>query len=220
LTSKLDEGLLELWNGFRDTHVRERVIACASALADNGFTAVPVPTASEANRVIVSQVPAYRTVLYWDDSTLEELGIISTLQARGNSTKSAMQLASGRGLRKPRIPHRSIYLSTVSAVTMDGMLVKVTPELVPIWGPGRAPESLILVVGFNHIVEGLDEGFRLAKDECVPQCARRLGLPLKCATTERCVECDSPIAICAVNTIVTRQPDTPQITMVLIGERL
>ena len=131
-----------------------------------------------------------------------------------------MQLATGRGLRRPRVPQRSIYLSTVCAVTMYGTLVKVAPELIPVWGPGRAPESMILVAGFNHIVEGLDEGFRRAKDECIPQCVKRMGLELECARTARCVECESPPAMCAVNTVVTRQPDSPDITVVLIGEKL
>lgn len=219
LAANLDDGILKLWDDYRDQRVRDRIIECAGALADRDFTAVPVPTASEANRVIVSMVPLHKTVLFWEDATLEELGIVSTLEARGNATRSAMQLVKGRGRRRARIPGRSLFLSSVCAVTMDGSLVKVVPELIPVWGPGRAPESMILVAGVNHIVDSLDEAFRRAKDECVPQCLKRMGAECDCVLSERCVECDSPPAACAVNTVVTRQPDSPGITIVLIGEK-
>ncbi len=220
MTANLDESFLELWENYRDKRVSSRVLECASALADRDFTPVPVPTASEANRIILSLVPLHRTVLYWDNPALEELGIVSTLRARGNSTRSAIPLAAGRGRRKQRVPNRSVYLSTVCAVTLDGMLFKVEPDLVPIWGPGRVPESLILIAGFNHIVDGLEEGFRRAKDESVPQCARILNIEADCARTGRCVECAKPPAICCANTVVTRQPASPDIAVVLIGEKL
>ena len=217
MAASLDEGVLALWEGYRDKSLRDRVIRCAEALSDRDFTAVPVPTASEANRMIVGMVPLHRTVLYWEDHALEELGIVATLEARGNSTRSAMPLARGR--RKGRLPGRSVFISSVCAVTIDGALVKVSPELLPVWGPGRAPEAMVLVAGVNHIVDTLEEALRRAKDECVPQCLKRMGLEHDCVPGERCVECASPPAFCAVNTVVTRQPDSPDITVVLIGEK-
>ena len=221
MPGQIDESILEMWEGYRDGRVRERVLDCASSLADRDFSVVPVPTASDANRWILSLVPLHKTVFYWDAATLEELGVISSLEARGNSMKSAMPLATGRGSRRrSRIPNRSLYLSTVCAVTANGMLVKIEPELLPVFGPGRAPDSMILVAGFNHIVDGLDEAFRRVKDTCVPQCVKRLGLDVECARTERCVECETPPAICTVNTVVTRRPASPEMTVVLIGERL
>jgi hypothetical protein len=218
--TKLAESILELWEDFRDKAVRSRVLACAEALSDNDFVAIPAPTASEANRLLLTQVPLHRTVLYWETSTLDELGIIATLQARGNTTRSAMQLATGKGWRRTRMPQRSVYLSTVCAVTMGGMLVNVEPGLLPVWGPARAPETVILAAGYNHIVDGLDEAFRRVKDECVPQCAKRMGLELDCVKSDRCVECDSPPALCTVNSVVTRKPASPDVVVVLIGERL
>jgi hypothetical protein len=218
--AKLGDGILELWEDFRDSRVRSRVLACAEALLDNDFIAIPAPTASEANRLLLAQIPLHKTVLYWETSTLDELGIITTLQARGNSTRSAMQLATGRGWRRARMPQRSVYLSTVCAVTMGGVLVNVEPGLLPVWGPGRGPDTVIVAAGYNHIVEGLSEAFRRVKDDCVPQCAKRMGLALECVKSDRCVECDSPPALCTVNSVVTRKPAPVDVVVVLIGERL
>lgn len=221
MPEQIDESLLELWEGCRDSRMRERVLACAQALAERDFSVIPVPTASEANRCILGQVPHHKTVFYWDAVSLEELGIISTLEARGNKLKSALPVATGRlSARRSRVPSHSVFLSTVGAVTADGMLVKVEPELLPVFGPGRVPDSIVLVAGFNHIVEGLAEAFRRAKDYCVPQVSARLGLEAECVATERCVECASPPALCAVNTVVTRKPEGMDMVVVLIGERL
>jgi len=221
LPGKIDESILDLWKGYRDGRVRDRVLSCAASLADRDFTVIPVPTASEANRCILAQVPVHRTVVYWEASTLDELGIISTLQARGNSLKSVLPRATGRASRrKSRIPAHSMYLSTVCAVTIDGLLVKVEPEQVKIFGPGRTPDSIVLVAGFNHIVDGLDEAFRRIKDICVPGCALQMGIDAECVKTGRCVECDTPLAMCSVNTIVTRKPGAMDMTVILIGERL
>jgi hypothetical protein len=221
LPGRIDESILELWSDFRDVDIRDRVLDCASALAGRDFFVLPIPTASEANRCILSQVPLHKTVLYWPAATLEEMGIVSTLQARGNSVRSALPMVTGRtSFRRTRMPARSIYLSTVGAVTMDGVLVKVEPELIGLFGPGRAPDSLVLVAGYNHIVDGLEEALRRVKDICFPACARRMALDIECARTERCIECEAPVPMCAVNTIVTRKPLSPDITVVLIGEKL
>ncbi|PKQ27821.1 MAG: hypothetical protein CVT63_05975 [Candidatus Anoxymicrobium japonicum] len=220
MPADIDESILEMWDDFHDERVRKRVLVCASALADRNFSVAPVPTASEANRRILNHIPIHKTVLYWDTAILEELGIISTLQARGNKMKNAMRFASERRSRRGSlIPAKSVYLSTACAVTMDGMLVKVEPEFLPVFGPGRTPDTIILVMGFNHIVNELEDAFRRVRDTCVPQRAKQMGLEIDCAKSQLCVECAAPPAMCAVNTVVTRQPAAPDIVIILIGER-
>lgn len=217
----MDESLTDLWSDYPNKGIRDRVLECATALHDRDFSVIPVPTASEANRCILSQVPVHKNVFFWDAPVLEELGIIATLEARGNNIKSALPLATGRaGRRRSRIPARSLYLSTASAITMEGMLVKIEPDPIGIFGPGRAPDSMIIIAGFNQIVDTIDDAFRRAKDVCFPMCARRLELDYECAATERCMECGAPSPMCAVNTVVTCRPASVDMTVVLIGERM
>lgn len=221
MPKRIDESLTNLWSDYPDKQVRERVLDCASALSHRDFSVIAVPTASEANRCILSQVPVHKTVLFWEAPALEEIGIVSTLQARGNSIRSALPLAGGRsGRRRSRMPARSLYLSTACAITMDGMLVKVEPDLIGIFGPRRAPDSMVIVVGFNQIVDSLEDGFRRARDICFPLSARKLGLDCECANTGSCVECSTPAPMCAVHTVVTGRPASVDLTVVLIGERM
>lgn len=219
---QLDDSVLKLWEDVRDNFVRERVLTCAKALAARGFAVIPVPTASEANRSIVGQVSRHRSVYYWEDAALEELGILETLSARGNQVRSLLPRGGWRRSSKPKwlLPEGAVFLTGVCAATMDGMLVKVEPEGVPVFGPLASPDRVIIVAGVNTIVDDIEDGFRRAKDICVPNCARRLGLDLPCIRAGHCVECDDPHPMCSVHTVLTNSPARPDVLVVLIGELL
>lgn len=218
----LDEDVLELWEGFGNRFIREQVLGCASALAENDFDVVPVPTMSGANSSIIGRIPPRKKVYFWDTLILEELGVVDTLGARGNRVKELEPGCSWlSGSRKASgIPKNALFLSTACAVTMDGHIVKIQPEGVPIFDPGGGPESILIVVGVNSIVDEVDDGFRRARDFCIPECAKRFRIDLPCTRTGHCVECKEPPAVCVAHTVVSRQPERPGITVVLIGEYL
>lgn len=219
---QLDEGLLKLWDDFGDNFIRERVLSCAKALVERGFSVMPVPTASEANRSIIGQVSRHKSVYYWEDATLEELGILETLLARGNAVRSVLPRVGWRRGAKSKwlLPEGVVFFTSVCAATMDGTLVKVQPEGIPLFGPLASPDKVIIVGGVNLIVDDIEDGFRRAKDVCIPHYARRLGLDLPCVAAERCVECDEPHTMCTVHTLLTNKPAGQELLVVLIGERL
>jgi hypothetical protein len=217
---RMDERVINLWEGFPDRGVRERVLSCAGELIDRDFDVEAVPTASEANRSIITRIDRHKTVYYWDAVVLEELGILETLSARGNKLNSVF---TARGLnlgRKGRLPEGSVYLTTACAITSDGMLVKLEPEGVPLFMPKGGPELVVAVAGVNNLVDTIADGFRRAKDTCVPLAATRLGMDLPCVVKKECVECATPSPLCVVNTVITRKPEKPEILVVLIGEYL
>ncbi|MBU4174973.1 MAG: lactate utilization protein [Actinobacteria bacterium] len=218
----IDGSILDLWEDFGNQNVSERILSCAGALADRDFSVLPVPTLSEANRRMLGLIDRHVKVYYWETMFLEELGILETLQARGNRVKGLAQscghLWSTR--KTPRMPGDSVFMSTVCAITTDGILVKIQPEGVPIFQQGSGPELVIVVAGVNSIVDRVEDGFRRAKDTCIPMCAKRFGLNFPCVRPGHCVECAEPPPVCVVNTVITRKPIKPDILVVLIGEYL
>lgn len=218
----IDATVLGLWDNFRNQNVRERILSCAEALMDRDFSVLPVPSMSEANRNILGLIDRRVKVYYWETMSLEELGILETLRARGNRVKSVAQSCGylwSTG-KTPRMPMDSVFMTTVCAITMDGTLVKIQPEGIPIFQQDSGPELVVLVSGVNSIVERVEDGFRRAKDTCIPNCAKRFGINLPCVKSEHCVECAEPPPVCVVNTVVTRNPARPDILVVLIGEYL
>lgn len=221
--TNLDAKTLKLWEGFRDSFVKEHVLTCAGGLAERDFDVTAVPTASEANRSIVGRISRHQHVYYWGEASLEELGILDTLSARGNPVNSVLELYGGkrrsRG-RTPKMTPQDVFLTSVCAVTLDGILVKIEPEGIPLSRPWANPGTIIVVAGVNKIVGDIPEGLRRAKDVCIPHCAKLLGLDLPCVKKGHCVECDTPHPMCAIHTLATRSPEQPGIEVVLIGERL
>ena len=217
-----DESTLKLWEGFRDSNVRSRVLGCAEGLVGRGFPVIAVPTISETNRSIAGRITAGRTVYYWGP-TLEELGVLETLHARGNPVKSSLPLVRGArrlGGRQKHLGEGDVYMTSVCAITMDGILIEPSPAGVQVFRGEPMPRMVFVVAGYNKIVDDLDEGLRRSRDICIPQCARLLGLDLTCVKSGRCVECESPDPICSVTTVVTRKPSRPDMLVVIVGERL
>ena len=218
----LDENTVNMWEDFREPYVKGRVLDCARGLGLRDFEVRAVPTISEANRSIVNSVDRRKTVYYWGP-TLEELGMLETLDARGNPVKSSLPLAgapSRFGRRARQLGPDDVYMTSVCAVTLDGILVELSPEGLSVFRPGATPGMIVVVAGYNKIVEDLEEGLRRSRDICIPQCARILGLDLPCAAPGRCIQCDTPHPICSVTSVVTRKPAGLNMLVVLVGEVL
>lgn len=218
----LDEGALKLWERFRDSNVRGRVLECAEGLTVRGFPVIAVPTISGANRSIVDGIARGRPVYYWGP-TLEELGVLETLRARGNPVRSSLPLTRGArrlGARPRHLDEGDVYMTSACAVTLDGILVNPSPEGMHVFQHGSMPGLVVVVAGYNKIVDDLEEGLQRTRDICIPQCAKLLGLDLKCVKPGRCVECESPDPICSVTTVITRKPGRPDMLVVIVGEQL
>jgi len=214
----MEEEIIGLWEGVKK-ETRERVIRCAEALSEREFTAIPVPTISEANRRVISKIPRRINVFCWHSLTLEETGILDTLVARGNKVIDVLPL--WKGLKKPhKFGKGDAFVTSACAITSDGIIIKPEPEGFPAFSEAGKPEIAVLIAGVNKIVDGVDEGIRRAKDICIPQFALKFGLNLECAKKGSCVECASPSTLCTVHTLISRKPAGIDFTVVLVGEHI
>lgn len=198
------------------------MLECADGLTRRGFKVLMLPTLSEANRSLTARIGRNRNV-YYSGSTLEELGILETLKALGNLVKNSSTLTGSWGVkvRRPRkLTSADVFLSSASAITLDGIIINPSCDGVPLFSKGLIPGEIIIVAGHNKIVDDLSEGLRRARDVSFPAAAKNLGLDIPCVKKGRCVECDNPHPICSVNTVITRKPLKPDILVALIAEKL
>ncbi|MGZ3568279.1 MAG: LUD domain-containing protein, partial [Thermodesulfobacteriota bacterium] len=84
------------------------------------------------------------------------------------------------------------------------------------FGPGK----VVLVAGYNKIVDDVQEGIKRIKNVAAPLNARRLNIDVPCAKLGRCVDCNSPNRICRVIVIHERKPALTDILIILVGEEL
>ncbi len=200
----------------------KRLLDCADGLTRRGFKVLMLPTLSEANRSLTARIGRNKNV-YYSGTTLEQLGILETLKALGNLVKNSSTLTGSWGVkvRRPRkLAAGDIFLSCASAITLDGIIIDPACDGVPLFSNGHIPGEIIIVSGYNNIVDDLDEGLRRARNVSFPVTAKNLGLDIPCVKKGRCVECDNPHPICAVNTVITRKPHRPDILVALIAEKL
>ena len=79
---------------------------------------------------------------------------------------------------------------------------------------------VILLVGANKIVRDVDEAMERVQKVIAPFHAKNLGMKTPCAETGECADCDSPMRICNVMTILKKKPPMTDFTIILVGEDL
>lgn len=79
---------------------------------------------------------------------------------------------------------------------------------------------MILVAGYNKMVENVQEAIKRIKNVASPLNAKRLNIDVPCAKLGECVDCNSPNRICRVVTIHERRPMLTDILIILVGEEL
>jgi hypothetical protein len=113
-----------------------------------------------------------------------------------------------------------LFLASVNAITLNGELINIdgfgNRVNATIFGPGK----VILVAGYNKLVEDVQEGIKRIKDVAAPINAKRLNIDVPCAKVGKCVDCNSPNRICRVVVIHERRPSMTDMLIILVGEEL
>ena len=114
-----------------------------------------------------------------------------------------------------------LFLSSANAITLNGELVNIDGiGEVRVNSTNFGPGKVILVVGYNKIVEDVQEAIKRIKNVAVPLNARRLNIDVPCAKAGKCVDCNSPNQISRVIVIHERKPSLTDILIILVGEEL
>lgn len=118
------------------------------------------------------------------------------------------------------------YLCSANAVTLNGELYNVDGNSNRIAAICYGPESVIMVVGVNKIVDNLDEAIRRVKTTAAPPNACRQNLPTYCAAKGECVKadgcmtdgCRSDSRMCCNYLVSAKQRIKDRIKVILVGE--
>jgi hypothetical protein len=155
--------------------------------------------------------------------TVRELGILEKLEAEGhtlyNHWKPGLSKENILEIRKSQMTS-DLFLSSANAITLNGELVNIDGIGNRVNSTNFGPGKVILVVGYNKIVEDVQEAIKRIKNVAAPLNARRLNIDVPCAKAGKCVDCNSPNRICRVIVIHERKPSLTDILIILVGEEL
>jgi len=203
--------------------IEEKAKKAVERLAAHDFKAIYVKAKVEAVQEILKQITPGMKIGIGGSVTLRELGILEKLEAQGytvyNHWKPGLSRESMLEIRKSHMTS-DLFLSSVNAVTLNGELVNIdgigNRVNSTVFGPGK----VVLVAGYNKIVDDVQEGIKRIKNVAAPLNARRLNIDVPCAKLGKCVDCNSPNRICRVIVIHERKPSLTEMLVILVGEEL
>ncbi|OGQ11722.1 MAG: lactate utilization protein C [Deltaproteobacteria bacterium RBG_19FT_COMBO_46_12] len=203
--------------------IEERSKKAIEKLKANEFKAIYVETREGAVQEIWKYITPKLRIGVGGSLTIRELGILEKLEEQGNAVynhwKPGLSKENVLEIRKFQMTS-DLFLSSVNAITLNGELVNIDGIGNRVNSINFGPGKVILVVGYNKIVDDVQEAIHRIKNFAAPLNARRLNIDVPCAKVGKCVDCNSPNRICRVIVIHERKPSLTDILIILVGEEM
>ena len=203
--------------------VEEKAKKAIEKLVAHEFKAIYLKTKEEVVQEVWKHITPKQSIGVGGSLTVRELGILEKLEAEGhtlyNHWKPGLSKENILEIRKSQMTS-DLFLSSANAITLNGELVNIDGIGNRVNSTNFGPGKVILVVGYNKIVEDVQEAIKRIKNVAAPLNARRLNIDVPCAKAGKCVDCNSPNRICRVIVIHERKPSLTDILIILVGEEL
>jgi hypothetical protein len=181
---------------------------------------------SEAVDKIMTIIPQSATVGISGSLTLDQLGIVKTLEARGNKVfnqyKPGISREENLELRRQGT-QADYYLASANALCEKGELVFFSAYGNRIAGISYA-KNVIVVCGINKITINIDEAVRRAREYATPLNCKRLNWSSACVKDGICRKeiCLFPEnkRMCCQLLIIESEVTPDRLKVVLVGETL
>ena len=203
--------------------IEEKAKQAIEKLAAHDFKAIYLKTKEEAVQEIWKHITPKQRIGVGGSLTIRGLGILEKLEAEGYTIydhwKPGLSKEKILEIRKSQMTS-DLFLSSSNALTLNGELVNIDGIGNRVNSINFGPGKVILVVGYNKIVEDVQEAIKRIKNVTAPLNARRLNMDVPCAKAGKCVDCNSPNRICRVIVIHERKPSLTDLHIILVGEEL
>lgn len=192
------------------------------ALSIRGYEAYFTKNKEDAARLLLELIPKENSVSFGGSLTLAECNIPSLLKQSGYRVidRDDAKTPEERVKLTKDALFCDTYLSSVNAMTEDGIMVNIDGMCNRIAAIAFGPESVILVVGMNKICRDTDAALSRARNFAAPANAARLSTDTPCAKTGVCHDCNSPACICSQIVTMRNCRQKGRIKVVLVGEDL
>lgn len=194
-------------------------------LEQNNFDVYFVENRAEAaNLVLEKLIPqsGAKSVSYGGSTTMKETGLLESLQqVEGIDLlrPDERDISNEEKLERRRQGLLvDLYITGTNAVTEDGWLVNLDMIGNRVGAITFGPKQVIILVGRNKIVDGLEAAMFRIKDYAAPVNAMRLDCKTPCVKTGHCEDCKSPGRICNSWTITEKSFPKGRIKVILINE--
>ena len=213
--------------------INELMGKTALALNKNNMQTFIVSTKEEALRKVTELMQKGTSVSMGGSMTLKECGIADLLASGDYEFLDRSKAKNDE--EKLEIYRKSFfcdtYLSSSNAITLNGELYNVDGNSNRVAAMLYGPKQLIVVAGYNKIVENIDEAVIRVKEKAAPPNCERLNIDTFCRKQGKCVSltkeksfmcdgCASDGRICSSYVVMSHQRIKDRVKVILVGEEL
>lgn len=112
------------------------------------------------------------------------------------------------------------YIVSSNAITVNGELFNVDGNGNRVAAMLYGPDKVIVIAGYNKIVENVEEAVNRNKYVSAPANAKRLSTATPCAELGYCMECKSDSRICNDYVLIKRQRAKGRIHVIIVKNEL
>lgn len=214
--------------------IEKRIAKTMKNLEKNNMMACYVEKKADVVSKVAELMKDGETVSVGGSMTLFECGVIDHLR----SGRYDFQDRYKDGLTRPEMEEiyrkaffADTYISSTNAVTENGELYNVDGNSNRVAAICYGPKSVIIIVGYNKIVEDIDAAVSRVKRTAAPANCVRLSCQTYCSEKGECMSlqsgdsemasgCNSPARICCSYVVSGCQRVKDRIKVIIVGEEL
>ena len=200
----------------RNSLLAQKVI---KGLVSRNMTGSFAESREEALQQALALIPAGSTVTMGGAMSAWEIGLVDALK---NGPYQFIDRDEYEDKRQAMLMayDADIFLSSVNAMTEDGILVNIDGNANRVSAIAQGPRKVIFIVGMNKVCSDLDGAMKRARNVAAPTNAQRFGLSTPCAKTGACMDCKSPDTICCQFLITRFSRHAGRIHVILVNDFL
>jgi len=210
-----------------DHYWQKRLADLVGALEANNFEVYQAANSSEAKKITLEEIipPLNAKSVSWGGSTtFISTGLYHALRDEKNfdiidTYNQKIPPEERMALRRQSLMV-DLYFTGTNAVTEDGILVNLDFYGNRVAAITFGPKNVVIFLGRNKIVSGLDDAMFRVKNYAAPINAMRLDMKTPCTKTSYCMECKGTDRICNSWTITEKSFPKGRIKVILINEDL
>jgi len=188
-------------------------------LASRNMTGYYAASREEALQTALSLIPEGSSVAMGGAMSAHEIGLVEALK---NDKYHFIDRDAYQDKRAAMLMayDADVFLSSVNAMTEDGMLVNIDGNANRVSAIAQGPRKVVFIVGMNKVCNDLDSAMKRARNVAAPINAQRFGLSTPCTQTGACMDCKSPDTICCQFLITRFSRHAGRIHVILVNDSL